>query len=117
MFQADADLRPGGGKRKSFRPLEDDNFLADKNVFHAECFEIVKFFDAIEIAVKNLLRGVLRAINMQQCESGTGDVFFGRSAESTYNSLGQRGFPAAEIAGKQDHQRRLQTTGEFPAPR
>src|SRR5256885_13553393 len=98
MFKEDANLGPGRRERKAFRPFENDDGGLGENVFHAERFEIVKFFDAIEVAMENLLLGVFGAVNVKESERRTRDVFFGGGAQSADDAFGQRGFAAAKIA-------------------
>src|SRR6267378_1188097 len=53
---------------------------------------------------------------MHQRKGGTGDFVLGGGAESGDDAFGERGFPAAEIAGEQQEYGRLEALGEFPAP-
>src|SRR6266436_1590497 len=116
MFEKDANLGPWRTERKAFRPFENDDGRLGENVFHAECFEIVEFFDAIKVAMENFLLGVFGAVNVKESKRGTRHVVFGSGTESADDSFGQRGFAAAKIAGEENHQRRFYARSEFPAP-
>src|SRR5437016_14409955 len=102
MFEEDANLGPRRRERKALRPFENDDGGLGKNVFHAERFEIVEFFDAIEIAVEDFLLGVFGTVNVEERERGTRHVFFGGGAEATDDAFGQRGFAAATLAGAEN---------------
>jgi len=116
MFEPDANLWPGRRNRKAFRPFENDDGRRGEDVFHAERFEIVEFFDAEKVAMKDLLFGALWAVNVEECERGTRDIFFGGGAKAADDSLGERGFAAAKIAGEKNHQWRFYARSKFPAP-
>src|SRR5689334_5722421 len=116
MFEPDANLRPGRRNRKAFRPFENDDGRRGEDVFHAERFEIVEFFDAVEVAMKNFLFGALWAVNVEEREGGTRDIFFGGGAEAANDSFGERGLASAKIAGEKNHHRRFYARSKFPAP-
>src|SRR5258705_6798630 len=113
MLQPYANCRPRRGQRKPFRPLENHNGRLGEQVFHAERFEIVKTFNAIQVTVKNWLR---LAIGMKQSEGRTGHVVLASCAKPAHDAFGQRSFPASEVAGKKYQGWRFQAGRKSPAP-
>src|SRR5215467_5940260 len=100
MLDSDVDCGPGRGDREALRPLQNENARAGEEVFHAESFEVVEAFDAVEIAVNDRRWLAAFAVGVQQGKRGAGDILFAGSSEPADNALGERGFAAAEIAGK-----------------
>src|ERR1700676_2635133 len=97
MFKFEAELWPRGGQREAFGPFEDYHRWTGEQVFETEGFEIVEGFDAVQVAVVNLV-GV--SIDMNQSKGRAGDLVFIRRAQPSDDAFGQSSFSAAEIASQ-----------------
>src|ERR1700676_594071 len=97
MFKFEAELWPRRGQREAFGPFEDYHRWTSEQVFETEGFEIVERFDAVQVAVVNLV-GV--SIDMIQSKGWAGDLVFLGGAQPSDDAFGQSSFSAAEVAGQ-----------------
>ena len=106
------DAGPIRAEGESLRPLDNHNGLLSQRVFQPKRFQIVKIFHAIEVNVIDLAV-IVKHVN--QREGGAGDILFPGGSQTTDDSLGQRGFPAAQVSAQQDKNGRAKLRGDFAA--
>ena len=85
VFETEAELRPGGWQGEALGPFQDYYRGVGEDIFEAQGFEVVEIFDAVEVAVIDL---VSAAVDMDQRKGGAGDFVFFRRAQPSYDAFG-----------------------------
>src|SRR5260370_13006069 len=73
MFELEANLRPGRRQGEALGPFENHHRGAGEDIFEAQSLEIVEAFDAVEVAVVNLVNA---SVDVDQSKRGAGDLIF-----------------------------------------
>src|ERR1700730_3638201 len=117
MLQSHPYLRPRRLQWKALCPFHDQHPRLLENIFHPQCFKIMKILNAIKVHVIHLANRPLRLpVNVHQSKCRTGNLFLSRRSKSGNNPLRQRRFPAAQFPATQHHNRGLQSRSELPPP-